>query len=110
MLLWPELKSLNRIVYLSSKFGEEQNLVLDTCVSTFATTKARLQLFEDYRFVACEMDYASLPDALSSLMEVYAKQNLSSESDITNSYGRFEASNVFVEKIVALVSTSTIAC
>lgn len=67
---------------LVSKFCKARKMVLDTCTNTYATAKVFLHLPKHRRLVDCEKDSAGFPDALTLLVEVYAKVVLSLGSDI----------------------------
>lgn len=82
-------------VFTFCKLGE---LVPDSCDGSLAAAKTFWSLTEHCRFFECNKSSVCFQDATPFLVEVYAKQILSSTPDIAESEKRFEASKDFGER------------
>lgn len=97
----PEQKFLEWMICLVSKFCKAVELVLDTCASTFSTVKTCFHIIEHHRFDGCVKDSLYYLDAFPSVLELYAKQVSSVESEITESDEVVDASKLFEQKMAA---------
>lgn len=82
--------------------------VLNTCDGTLATETVSFQVPERRMFVGCKEEYARFESTMQSIMELYVKQMLRSESDLALSEEAVVATNVIVEKSAAFASRGNV--
>lgn len=102
MVLRSEEKLVEWMTDRASKFRKAGELVLNTYTAILAAVKACFQLLEHCRFVDLEKYPACFQDALPLLMEVYAKQVITHESDIVGSEEAVKGSELLVKEIATL--------
>lgn len=91
-----------------SKYFKDRYLVLDTFHGTLATVNACLQLPEQFVFVRCEKGSACFYDAISSLVEIYARRVLSLNFVLAGSEEAVEAIKLFVKKMAGFASKKSV--
>lgn len=83
-------------------------MMLVTCAGTLGTAKRCVRLSEHRRSIACETNSSCYQDTVISVVQVYGKQALSADSDMSGSKEVVEASKVFMKNMAALTSRSRV--
>ena len=79
----PEQKPVDLIKFLLNKFTVGGDFVCDPCAGTFSVAKACLSMEKHRRFVGTDRDSVCVEVAEDPVLELYAKQLLDPQSDIT---------------------------
>lgn len=98
VLLGPEQKPIEWMTDFLFNFCKAEHLVQETCNGTSTSEKTCSQLSVHRRFIWCEKNATCFLEGLLSLMGVYAKPVLSTDSDLFRSKEMVEKSKVFCKE------------
>ena len=96
LMLRPEQKSIACLKTLVAQYCPPGGYVVDPFGGTFATAKACLSLPKHRVCITCDKDPECIEHALPSVVQVFAKQVLNANSDITQPPEIEEAAHVFL--------------
>lgn len=104
VMLRPVEKQVNWIMDVVLKYCKVRELVMDCSAGALATLRSCLQFLQYRRFVRFEKDSICFVKWLSSLMEVFARQALNTESDLVENELLVEICKVFFKSMEAISS------